>query len=125
MPHHVSVNHPHMSATNRAAQFSPFASLTGYGDAIFETARLTEPRTELGEWETEELNLAFRRLRERISSKPSVKVKYFLPDDRKSGGVYLVYEGRAVKIDEFGRILFLEGGASIPLDDICILEFTE
>ena len=101
LPHPVSTKHPQMSMEERAAQFSPFAALTGYGDVIRETARLTDPRQELTESRKEELNrrlLLLERCMERAAAAgsllPEIAVSYFQPDDRKEGGALQSGEGR-------------------------------
>ena len=123
LPHHVSTTRPQMPRRDRAAQFAPFAALTGYGDAIKETARLTDERAELGEHELMELNAGIHILMERIDSHPQVEITYFKADERKDGGSYLKVRGCAVKLKEFERLLELEGGIQIPLDDIYKIEF--
>ena len=88
LPHHVSLTHPHMSRLDRAAQFSPFAALTGYDAAIKETARLTDKKVELGEYELEELNRTLLELSDHISQHPQVMVTYFEPDKCKDCLLY-------------------------------------
>ncbi len=85
IPHHVSQNHPQMSMHDRAAQFAPFAALTGYEAAVGETARLTAERRELDAQEAEELNRRLAVLIARLPERPEVTVEYFVPDDRKAG----------------------------------------
>ena len=88
--HHVSTVHPQMSIYDRAAQFSPFAALTGHEAAIRETARLTEEQAELNEDKKEELNEKLQELMAHAEEHPTVTVTYFKPDDRKEGGKYAV-----------------------------------
>ena len=85
LPHHVSQNHPQMSLRDRAAQFAPFAALTGYEAAVGETARQTAERRELDPQEAEELNCRLAALIARLPERPEVTIEYFVPDDRKSG----------------------------------------
>ena len=85
LPHHVSQNHPQMSMHDRAAQFAPFAALTGYEAAVRETARLTAEKRELDAQEAEELNRRLTELAARLPDHPEVTVEYFVPDDRKAG----------------------------------------
>ena len=87
LPHHVSGMHPRMSLRNRAAQFAPFAALTGYGESIQEAARLTERRIELGEAELAELNGRLVELQKRLPTEATVT--WFVPDARKEGGRYV------------------------------------
>ena len=114
LPHHVSKTHPQMSMHDRAAQFSPFAALTGYDSAILETARLTEEKITLNE--------DMQQLLERLSEKPLISITFFCPDKRKQGGSYVSISGTVKKLDLFQRILTLEDGMQIFLDDILSIE---
>ena len=122
LPHHVSQTHPRMSAIDRAAQFSPFAALTGHSAQIKETARLTDQKVELDEHAKSVLDMKQRILSGVIGELPEVTVTYFKPDERKSGGEYLTAVGRLNKINEHERRLILENGESIPFDDIIDIE---
>ena len=122
LPHHVSDTRPRMSRLDRAAQFSPFAALTGYGAAIKETARLTDERVELGEYELMELNAGIHMLMERIEEHPQVEITYFKPDERKDGGAYLTVKSRAKRLNEYERFILLENGTEIPFNDIYKIE---
>ena len=122
LPHHVSATRPQMSRLDRAAQFAPFAALTGYGAAIKETARLTDERSELGEYELMELNAGIHMLMELIDEHPQVEITYFKPDERKDGGAYLTVKSRAKRLNEYERFLLLEDGTEIPFDDIYKIE---
>lgn len=115
LPHPTSRTHPRMSRQDRAAQFSPFAALTGYEDTVKETARLTEERPILTEDEMAELDA---RLRLAMELNTEVIVTWFRPDDKKSGGSYITAAGRIKKADELQRILTMEGGTQIPIDMI-------
>ena len=86
LPHHVSKTRPQMSMLDRAAQFSPFAALTGYEDAIQETGRLTDERMELSDEDRELLDRKWHYLQEIISDRPEITVTYFVPDEKKAGG---------------------------------------
>ena len=125
LPHHVSTTRPHMSRLDRAAQFAPFAALTGYGAAIKETARLTDERAELGESELMELNAGIHMLMECIDEHPQVEITYFKPDERKDGGAYLTVKSRAKRLNEYERFILLDDGMEIPFDDIYKIEFNE
>ena len=105
-----------MSRLDRAAQFAPFAALTGYGDAIGETARLTDGRPELDEQQLAELN---ERLLQ-IMAKPQacVRITYFVQDEKKAGGRFEQAAGAVKKIDGAARVIVLRGGERIPLQDI-------
>lgn len=118
LPHHVSLTHPHMSRLDRAAQFSPFAALTGYDAAIKETARLTDKKVELGEYELEELNRTLLELSDHISQHPQVMVAYFEPDKCKEGGAYITVSKEIKRIDEIEKAIYLTDGSKIPLADI-------
>lgn len=118
LPHHVSASRPHMPAADRAAQFAPFAALTGYDAAVRETARLTDARLELDEYEKEALNDKLRVLDENLESAPEVTITYFLPDGKKTGGAYVTASGAVKKIDGYERVVVLEDGGRIPIDEI-------
>ena len=129
LPHPVSHTHPPMPRQDRAAQFAPFVALSGYEDAIREAARRTVPRMELEEDEKEELDRTFSLLAAQLRARgfsQTVRVTFFLPDQRKTGGNYLVSSGIVRKIHINSRILELKeaGGAlrSIPLADIRQME---
>lgn len=122
LPHHVSKTRPQMSMMDRAAQFSPFAALTGYDAAIKETGRLTDEKIEVGEETKAVLDRKQRYLSDMISVQPEITVTYFLPDERKSGGTYLSVTGKLKRIDEYERMMILTDGKKIPLDDIMDIE---
>ena len=120
LPHHVSEKHPRMSLHDRAAQFSAFAALTGHGEAVRETARLTDARVVLAEDSQEildeKLNLIMRWIGEKLH--PVVSITYFVPDEKKSGGKYVTVEGRIEKIREYEKTMIVEGGREIPMEEI-------
>ena len=122
LPHPVSKTHPRMSSIDRAAQFSPFAALTGHSAAIKETARLTDRKIELDEDAKSVLDMKQHILSVVIDEFPEITVTYFKPDEHKSGGKYLSVTGRLKKINEYERTLVLTGGESIPFDDILDIE---
>lgn len=122
LPHHVSATRPQMSMIDRAAQFSPFAALTGYDAAIRETGRLTDRRIELSEDSRAALDRKQQLLVECLADHPEVSVTYFIPDERKSGGAYVTVTGIVKKVDDYQRLLLLTDGTKIPLDDILDLE---
>ena len=110
LPRPVSARHPQMPLPDRAAQFSPFAALTGHDAAIRETARLTDTFVELDEGRKQELDEQLQLIKENQSQKPEIEVTYFQPDLKKSGGAYMTFRGRVKKIDEYNhRILFTDG----------------
>ena len=118
LPHPTSAKHPRMPISERAAIFSPFAALTGHGDAIRETARLTEQKMELDEDTKAELDRRQAILLEHIAELPEVTVTWFQPDERKDGGTYITTTGRLKKIDQVEQAMVLLDGSKIPLDDV-------
>ena len=122
LPHHVSSKRPQMPMSDRAAQFSPFAALTGYDDAIQETGRLTEQKIELDEEALQELNERFNILQEHLCEQPEVRFTYFKPDAQKEGGAYLTISGAVRKIKLYEREILLQDGTIIPVDDILKME---
>lgn len=122
LPHHVSKTRPQMSMVDRAAQFSPFAALTGYDAAIKETGRLTDEKVNLSEEEKEALDRKQQILLEKLADHPALTVIFFVPDEKKSGGAYVTKRGKLKKIDEFERLMQLADGTKIPLDDVAEIE---
>ena len=122
LPHHVSSKRPRMPMSDRAAQFSPFAALTGYDDAIRETGRLTEQKVHLDEEALATLDEKFHVLQEHLDESPEIQFTYFKPDARKAGGTYITVLGIVKKIQEYERQLILEDGNVIPIDDILEME---
>lgn len=125
LPHHISKKHRPMPREARAAQFAPFAALTGYESDVNEAARYTGKRRELGEYETERLNRRINEIRDGIHGNTEVIITYFKPDEKKAGGEYLNIGGRVRKTDDYGRTLTLTSGALIPLDDISEIVFKD
>jgi len=122
LPHHVSAERPRMPMIDRAAQFKPFAALTGYEAAIAETARLTDAKRELTEERKEAIGKQLRALRDRLKTDPQVSVTYFVPDSRKAGGAYKTVSGAARKVDETRGVLEMRSGDTIRFDDMIRLE---
>ena len=112
-----------MGGLERAAQFAPFAALTGYDEAVMETARLVDEKIELSEDEREYLDEQTKKIRE--IPEREIAVTYFIADKRKSGGAYLTVRGFVKKIDEIERVLVLTSGERIPLDDIFDIDFSD
>lgn len=121
LPHHVSTVHPQMPRADRAAQFSPFAALQGYEEAIVETGRTVDRKAELSEDAKEALDERLP-LREQIARHPEITVSYFQPDEKKDGGMYVTITGKAMAIDTDNRRIVLEDGAEIPVDEIREME---
>ena len=122
LPHHVSSTRPQMSMIDRAAQFSPFAALTGYDAAIKETGRLTDEKIELDDEALNNLNMKFQILFEKLDEQPDIAITYFKPDETKSGGAYLTTTDKLKKVDEYERIITTANGTKIPMDDVINLE---
>lgn len=120
LPHPDSPRHPRMPLRDRAAQFSPFAALTGHAEAIRETARLTQEQAEQSEETVSSLNRKLRILADNPGAEAAVT--YFVPDDRKSGGAYVTHTGRVKRIDEYGGNLIMEDRTAIPLGRIAGIE---
>lgn len=124
LPHHVSATRPQMSMMDRAAQFSPFAALTGYDAAIKETARLTDQKIDLDDYEKEEINDKIQLITEHLGEDFEVVITYFQPDSRKAGGAYVDAVGIVKKIDEYDRVIILQDGKKIPIDDILDIDMS-
>ena len=122
LPHHISATRPQMSMIDRAAQFSPFAALTGYDAAIKETGRLTEEKIEMDEEALNNLNMKFQILVDSLGDEPEVTFAYFKPVERKAGGAYIEVTGTVKKVDDFERQIVLHNGTKIPMDDILNIE---
>lgn len=118
LPHPTSKKHPRMSMEERAAQFSPFAALTGFGGVIQETGRLTDRWVELGESDRAELERTLNFLDSQEEEHPLVQVTYFLPDARKEGGAYVTVTGHLKRIDQVEGTLLLQENLRIPIKDI-------
>lgn len=118
LPHPTSKRHPRMPIADRAAQFSPFAALTGHRAAIEETARVTDRRIELDEDAKEQLDQTLQLLLERIDEQPEVTVTWFSPDKKKAGGQYHTATGKLKRIDSREGRLILTDGNQIPLEDL-------
>lgn len=118
LPRHTSASHPHMSLHDRAAQFSPFAALTGYSAAITEAARLTDRKVELDEYHKAELDEKLQIIHDQIDERPKVTITYFQEDRRKAGGTYVTKTGNLKKIDGRRRMVVMTDEMEILIDDI-------
>ena len=105
----------------RAAQFAPFAALTGYDEAVEETARLTDAKLELDEYQKAELNDKLQFLNNSEEDE-EVCITYFVPDKRKSGGAYITKKGSVLKVREYEKDVVMDDGTEIPIDDIFAIE---
>lgn len=122
LPHHVSKKHPQPTMADRAARFAPFAAITGYEEMVLEEARVTEERIELDDNTKAALNDKLNMILEFIDEQPEVKIIYFEPDRKKSGGAYLTITGAVKRIDEYERLVILTDGKKINIDDIYNLQ---
>ena len=122
LPHPVSQRRTRMSNYDRAAQFSPFAALTGFDATIEEAGRLTDRRIELEEGAIQQLDRSLREIRERLAQQPQIRATYFTYDERKAGGAYVTVRGRVKKIDSYGNYLLLTDGSAIPIRELLELQ---
>ena len=112
----VSARHAPMRRCDRAAQFAPFAALSGFDETVQEAGRLTQAQIELAENEREALNDALVRLAARLPEQPEVRLTYFQPDAKKSGGTYRTIVTRVRRLDANAQVLVLTDGTRIPFD---------
>lgn len=122
LAHPVSKRHPQMPPMNRAAQFAPFAALTGHDAAIKETARLTAPSVELSEDEKNLLDQRLCLIRENLAREPEIEFSCFEPDEKKDGGTYATVRGKVKKIDEFGHRVIFTDGTALQMEQILSIE---
>ena len=127
LSHPVSGTHPQMSMHDRAAQFSPFAALSGYEEAVEEEARLTEEKILLDEYEKQRIDARLQKIRDDLQEKgkeekPRISVTFFLPDQKKAGGSYVTVTGQVKKLDTYRQQLLLTDGSAIPFQEIIELE---
>ena len=122
LPHHVSKKRPQMNLIDRAASFAPFATLTGYDDAVKETARLTDTKLELDENTKEILNDKLQIVLEMNSDDLPVSITYFVPDKKKAGGAYVVKTGVIKRYDEYERQIIFTDKSAVSIDDVIEIE---
>lgn len=122
LPNPTSHRHPRMSLYNRAAQFSPFAALTGYEAAIKETERLTDEQVTLSEDAAEELDYKLGVIEESIGMQKMVTITFFVPDERKTGGAYITQSGIVKRIDEYEHTVVMTDSTIIPIGQISVIE---
>lgn len=128
LPYKKSKRHAHMSMHDRAAQFAPFAALTGYGEAVEETSRFTEAKIELAEDRIAEINEVLTKLKKTLDKplgKVEVELDFFVQDKLKQGGKYLLYKGTVGKLDEHEKRLRLGTGIWINIEDIFDIKLKE
>ena len=122
LPHPEPSTHPRMTMENRAAQFSPFAALTGYDEATREEARLTDEKKELSDDMIEMLDARLAVLEQHLKEHPSITVTYFHQDEKKSGGRYITVSGNLKNLDALKHILHMTDNTKIPIEDIRLIE---
>lgn len=125
LPRHTSTKRPHMSGHDRAAQFMPFAALTGFGAVINETSRLTSKKHELSEDELRLLNESLNLIIKNIKKRPEITLTRFIPDKTKPGGRYESFSGNVRRVDEFSRELIFTDKTVIPIEDVLIIETSD
>lgn len=118
LPYPGESKHTRMPVGDRAAQFAPFAALTGFGAVLKETERITEKRIEMDEYEKEKLNEKMRMVLEEKELHPEITVTFFVPDEKKDGGAYVTSSGHIKRVDEENHLLILQEGERILLEDI-------
>ena len=118
LPHHVSKRHPQMSIMARSAQFAPFAALSGYDEAVKETARLTDKRLEIDDGLKSILNNKLQYILENININPEIIFTYFVYDKKKTGGKYIEKTGVVKKIDLLEKYIQLTDKSKIPIEEI-------
>lgn len=122
LPRPISTKHPRMTMSQRAAQFAPFAALTGHNAAIMETARLTDTQLQLEESDLKELNERLTLLLSRIEEQPEVTLTHFIPDALKNGGRYIQTKGRLTKWNELEQEMIIDGKTTVPLSSIVAID---
>ena len=118
LPRHISDKHPHMSIHDRAAQFAPFAALTGHSEAVSETARYVDEKIDLGEDAIKEIQDALNYIQEHISQSPQVTITYFVVDDRKRGGRYVTETAKVKQLNNLEQSISLENNVIVNFDKI-------
>lgn len=120
---HPNLKHPRMSMYARAAQFSPFAALTGYDDEVKETARLTSDKLIMDDDFKKKLDIKLQYIESIIKEKPIIKITYFIKDKKKNGGSYNEFSGNIRRIDNIKKELIFIGNKKIPINDIIDIEY--
>ena len=122
LPPHISKKHPQPTMMDRAARFAPFAAITGYEEMVLEEARVTEERMDLDEGALSLLNEKLNMIQEFIDEEPEIKITYFEPDKKKSGGAYVSVTGIVKRIDEYEHFVIMMDGKKISIEEIYGLE---
>ena len=118
LPHYISNKHPQMTIESRAAQFAPFAALTGYEDEVEETARITDKRIEITDEIKSKINMKLQIIQEKIKTNPKVTITYFISDNKKEGGSYKTVTSNVLKIDKYNKQIILKDNKEIFISDI-------
>ena len=121
-PHYELKYHNKMTIENRAAQFSPFAALTGYSESIKETSRLTKSKKELSEDMKNKIDMKLRIIEEHLKERPLITILYFKKDNKKDGGNYYEYTGNVKKIDPVNKVIIFND-IKININDIYDIKF--
>ena len=121
LPHHRSAKRPRMTQLDRAAQFAPFAALSGYEGEIAEAGRLTDAQAEMTEWAMQQVDEGLQQIRRNLERDPEITLTYFVPDARKSGGAYRTVTARVRKILELEQVLLLNDETIVPFGYILTL----
>lgn len=123
LPHHISRVHKQMSISNRAAIFAPFAALSGYGEAVYETGRITDSKIDMSDEDKYEINDKLLYIQSIIKDRPTINIKYFTPDSKKDGGKYIELKCKVKRIDDVNKQLILMDNKKIKIDDILSITF--
>lgn len=121
LPHPEPTIRPRMAMENRAAQFSPFAALTGYDDATREEARLVDMKQELSEDMKDMIDAKLAIIEQHIKEQPEISVTYFQPDEKKTGGRYTTVSGNVKKLDGVEHVIIMADGTKIPIGDVRLI----
>ena len=123
MPRHISSKHPQMKIIDRAAQFAPFAALTGHKESINKASQITDSKKKLDENQKEILNNKLNYILLNLDKLLEIKITYFQADLKKSGGKYVTVLASIKKIDEYNKVLVLNNGKKIKIDDLYWIEW--
>lgn len=125
LPHYEPKYHPRMSKYKRSAQFAPFAALVGYDEQVQECSRITDKRLEIDDELKEKINNKLNKINKLIKSNPEVEITYFIPDEKKDGGKYIVEKGNVKRLDYINRFIKLTDNKKIVLDDVVAITIND
>lgn len=125
LPHYEPKYHPRMSKYKRSAQFAPFAALVGYDEQVQECSRITDKRLEIDDELKEKINNKLNKINKLIKYNPEVEITYFIPDEKKDGGKYIVEKGNVKRIDYINRFIKLTDNKKIVLDDVIDIKIND